>query len=83
MAQFIYGAIGVIVALILFAAGCLLGWKLNDSYRAHAKQTVAKELTETERIRAKEDAEAFNTMMNYSSDVAYGITKLGDKDNGE
>ena len=83
MAQFIYGAIGVIVALLLFSAGVLLGWKLNDSYRAHAKQTVAKELTEAERRRAKEDAEAFNTMMNYSSDVAYGIARLGEKDDGE
>jgi len=72
MAQFIYGALGVIGALMVIVLSGFCGWKLNDVYREKTQKVIQRELTLEEKKRAKEEAEAFATMLNYSADIAYG-----------
>ena len=73
----IYGFLGAILALGLFAAGFFFGWRMSEKMRE--KQTVIAEqqIGEAERDRLKREQEAFRTMLNYNPDMAYGIN-VGD-----
>lgn len=74
MNGFIWGVLGVIFALALIV-GCLLaGWALNDFYHRKARDTVRRERSAEEERRAREEAAAFQVMVNYNADIAYGVT---------
>ena len=71
--QFLYGALGVVLALVLFAAGVFTGWKVKEQVYAVMRKKYAKELTDKERQQLIEEQEAFSELMGYNADVAYGL----------
>lgn len=50
--EFIYGALGVILALLLFSAGVFTGWRVKECLVQAARKSYAEELTEKEREQA-------------------------------
>lgn len=73
----IYGFVGAILALGLFAAGAYCGWRMNDKLREKKAVITERQIGEAERERLKREQEAFRTMLNYNPDMAYGIN-VGD-----
>ncbi len=71
--EFIYGALGVILALLLFSAGVFTGWRVKECLVQAARKSYAEELTEKEREQLREEQEAFANLMNYNVDMAYGL----------
>ncbi len=71
--QFIYGALGVISVLLIFAVGVVIGWKACKADEARRSHRIEVELGERERLQLKQEQEAFNTMLGYNIEMAYGI----------
>lgn len=69
----IYGFVGAILALGLFAAGAYCGWRMNEKLREKKAVIAEQQIGEAERERLKREQEAFRTMLNYNPDMAYGI----------
>lgn len=74
MTYVIYGAVGVVAVLLLLFGGAFLGWKLHAKYIAHKNRIVREELTEEQRQKFAADQAAWEAMMNYSTETAYGLT---------
>lgn len=73
MNNVIYGAVGVIAVLLLFIGGAILGWRLHKAYLAHNTRVVREELTDEQRRKFQADQAAFEAMLNYSTETAYGL----------
>lgn len=71
--EFVIGFLGALVALALFGAGTLLGWKLNESLTASAQKVTAEVLTEKQKQAVKDEQEAWMALHNYSAEIAYGM----------
>ena len=80
MIYILYGVLGVLLTLILFAGGALLGWKAHKVYLEKTKTAIQTELTEQQKREAKEAAKAFDVLVNYNPDVAYGLTSIKTSD---
>ncbi|MBQ1792835.1 MAG: hypothetical protein II008_21885 [Oscillospiraceae bacterium] len=78
MTYFIYGVLGMLFTVALFAGGVAVGWHLRIRYTARTADAVKTELSEQEKRRQKEDAQAFSQLANYSPELAYGIVRAGD-----
>jgi hypothetical protein len=78
MNTFFYGVLGMLVTLLLFAGGVVLGWHLRIRYDDKTKAAVHIELTEQEKKRQKEDAQAFDQLVNYGPEIAYGLHRSED-----
>ncbi len=76
----LYGALGAVSVMTLFALGVFAGWKLHARFaRRTAPDPEEKELR---RIKAEQDA--FRQLQNYNADIAYGIKPAsGDEDGGD
>ena len=75
MTYVLYGALGMLLALGFLACGTFAGWKLRGSWQEHTKKVVAEEATEEERKRLVEEQHAFESMLNYNPEQAYGMNK--------
>lgn len=73
MVYIIYGAVGVLLAVAVCAVCVYLGWRAHAKFVERTRVAEAKELGEQERARLIEQQQAFRSMMDYSSDVAYGL----------
>ena len=80
--SFVIGFIGAIIVLGLFGSGMYFGWSMRTymeeriDEKAEALRPAApspQEMTPEQIQRFREDQEAFETMLHYSSDMAYGI----------
>lgn len=80
MTYFIYGVLGMLFTVGLFAGGVFLGWHLRIRYTDRTQAVVREELTEQEKRRRKEDAQAFDTLVNYSPEMAYGLDRPPDEE---
>lgn len=69
----LYGAVGITAVLLLLALGCAIGWKLRKAWEAHTRRAVADEASEEERRAMKAEQQAFESMLNYNMDTAYGL----------
>lgn len=78
MTYFIYGVLGMLFTLALFAGGIWLGWRLRIRYVSKTADAVKNELSEQEKRRQKEEAQAFGQLANYSPELAYGVVKADD-----
>lgn len=70
---FIFGFLGALLALAVFAAGVICGGSLSK--KRQEKQDVIEEerVGEAERRRLKSEQDAFRTLLNYNPDMAYGL----------
>lgn len=74
-----FGALGGIIALCVFIAGFAVGWWMRGQSRHVCLQTERGPHKETERERRqREEQEAFDSMMHYNADDAYGL-RAGDR----
>ena len=73
MTYFVYGCLGVLAVLALLSIGAFLGWRLRVAYDRHNRKVVQEGVTEEQLKRFRMDQEAFDAMMNYSTEVAYGL----------
>jgi hypothetical protein len=78
MINFLYGVLGMLAALALFVGGAAAGWRLRIKYTDKTAAAVRTELSEQEKRRQREDAQAFSHLANYSPELAYGIVKAAD-----
>lgn len=78
MTYFIYGVLGMLFTVALFAAGVAVGWRMRIRYTSKTDAAVKTELSEQEKRRQKEDAQAFSQLANYSPELAYGIVRAED-----
>ena len=68
----------MLCALALFAGGVAAGWRLRIRYTDKTADAVRIELSEKEKRRQREEAQAFSHLTNYSPELAYGIVKAAD-----
>lgn len=73
MVYIIYGAVGVLLGLAICAGCVYLGWRAHERFEAHTRTVEAKEIGEQERARLIEQQQAFRSIMDYSTDIAYGL----------
>ena len=78
MTYFIYGVLGMLFTIGLFAGGVATGWHLRIRYTKKTAAALQSELSEQEKRRQKEDAQAFSQLANYSPEMAYGIVRADD-----
>ncbi len=78
MTYFIYGVLGMLFTVALFAGGVATGWSLRIRYTKKTAAALQSELSEQEKRRQKEDAQAFSQLANYSPEMAYGIVRADD-----
>lgn len=72
MSYVLYGAGGVLLALALLLSGAVAGWKARGAWIDHTRKAVAEEVSEEEKRRLKAEQQAFDGMLNYNADIAYG-----------
>jgi predicted negative regulator of RcsB-dependent stress response len=70
MINFLIGAAGMLAVLGLLVLGAFFGWKARERFQAKAVQ----EVSEAERRRFEAEQQAFESMLNYNVDTAYGLT---------
>lgn len=75
MTYVIYGALGMLAVLGLLVGGAAIGWRARGAWQERARQAVAKEATEEERRQLMEQQRAFEGMLNYNVEQAYGMNK--------
>ncbi len=69
----LYGALGTLGVLALVGLGFLAGWKARGEWVKHTRKALAEELTEEERMDVLAQQKAFEGMLNYNMDTAYGM----------
>lgn len=74
MEYVLYGAFGALAVLILLAAGAAMGWAANSAVRKHSAKAAAEEASEEERRALIAQQRAFEDMLNYNPERAYGMT---------
>jgi len=78
MINVLYGVLGMLLAIALFGGGAALGWHLHIRFQDKTKAAVHIEMSEQEKRRQKEDAQAFDMLVNYSPEMAYGLHRTED-----
>lgn len=80
MINALYGALGAVLVLLLFAAGVYVGYRLHRRYMEHeaSKRPTPIAPEEQERRRLIEDQKAFRDMMGYNAEMAFGVSVAPD-----
>lgn len=73
MLYVLYGAVGVLAALGLLGLGFFAGWKARKLWQEHTRRAAVQEASEEERRRLEAEQRAFEGLMGYSPETAYGI----------
>ena len=68
-----YGAAGMLIVLMLLSVGCVIGWRANDAFAKYTHRRAAAEATEEERRQLIAQQQAFESMLSYNQDAAYGV----------
>lgn len=68
-----YGALGVLVVLGLLALGFFIGWRGHVLWLKHTTRAVRQEISEQEKQAFEAQRKAFDGLMGYNADVAYGL----------
>jgi len=66
--SFILGSLGACLVLVVFAAGWIAAGRMSEKKAVIAEQKIGEE----ERRRLKAEQDAFRTLLNYNTEVAYG-----------
>ena len=73
MVSLIYGAVGMLVVLGLLALGAFLGWKVTRMSDRYRRERVQEEMTQEQRRELAAQQQAFEEMLRYNQDTAYGL----------
>lgn len=78
--QFLFGFIGALVVMLLFAAGVWAGWKAKEAMNHLVSKKTAPELSEQERLVLKAQLEAQQQLFDYGPEQAYGMKLTEESD---
>ena len=70
-----YGALGVLFALGLLALGFFAGWRGRGMWLKHTAQAVKQEISEQERREFEAQQKAFDGLLSYNAEQAFGMNK--------
>ena len=73
MLYLMYGAGGTLVILAVFLLGGFLGWKLRETVWRYRTTKEVQEVTQEQRREMAAQQQAFEEMLRYNQDTAYGI----------
>lgn len=73
MTEMLLGALGALIVLALLAAGFCLGWKARGWAKLRQGKAAEKEAAMEERRSVMEEQRAFRELMNYNTEIAYGM----------
>lgn len=73
MIYLMYGAGGTLAVLAVFFLGGFLGWKLRATCSQYRVTKEAQEVTQEQRRELAAQQQAFEEMLRYNQDTAYGI----------
>ena len=73
MSYLVYGAGGMLAVLVLLAVGAVLGWRANDAFGKYSARRAAEEATEEQLRQFAAQQQAFESMLSYNQDTAYGL----------
>lgn len=75
--EFVIGAAGAVFALLLVAGGFFAGWKAQKAISGVQDSTpeIRVQSSKNEQKRMEEELNAFQTLMGYNMDLAYGNQK--------
>ena len=83
MISFIYGALGMLAVLGLLAVGAFLGWKFTGMFERYRRERVQEEVTQEQRRQLAAQQQAFEEMLRYNQDTAYGLAGLNAMQGGD
>ena len=72
MIYVIYGAVGTLAVLGLLFLGAFCGWKACEINR---KNIITSEVNAEAQRRFMEEQQAFESMLHYNQDTAYGMNR--------
>lgn len=75
MLSFLYGIAGSVLVAVLFAGGFFTGWKLKGKTVEAQHHEAEIAYTEKQLKSMRDMDEAFNKMLEYSADTAYGMDR--------
>lgn len=73
MVNILLGALGVLIVLGLLALGFFMGWRGHILWRTHTGNAVKEEISEKERLAFEAQQKAFDDLMSYNTETAYGM----------
>ena len=73
MSGLLYGAAGALAVLMLLFLGGFLGWKIHDTVQKYRGICAAEEMTQEQRRQLIAQQRAFEEMLGYNQDMAYGM----------
>ena len=73
MLNILFGALGVLLVLGLLALGFFLGWRARILWLTHTRREVTREISEKERMAFEAQQRAFDDLMSYNTETAYGM----------
>lgn len=75
MQNVIFGALGVLLVLGLLALGFFMGWKGWELWTRHTTRAVEQEISEQERRAFLAQQKAFDDLLGYNAETAYGLNR--------
>lgn len=73
MIYLMYGVGGTLAVLAVFFLGGFLGWKLRETFSQYRTTKAGQEITQEQRRELAAQQQAFEEMLRYNQDTAYGI----------
>lgn len=73
MTEMLLGALGALLMLAILGGSFALGWSSCQRMKLRRKQTEEKEMESAERKRMMEEHKAFQQLLNYNVETAYGM----------
>jgi len=70
--SFILGSLGACLVLVVFAAGWFAGDRVAEKRREKKAVIAEQKIGEEERRGLKAEQDAFRTLLNYNTEMAYG-----------
>ena len=67
--------VDILIGVLLLGTGGVAGWFLRKAVERLTRKAEVQAASEKELQRLKEDKEAFETLLGYNIDMAYGIDK--------
>lgn len=73
MLNILFGALGVLLVLGLLALGFFMGWRARIMWLSHTTRAVKQEISEKERLAFEAQQKAFDDLLSYNTETAYGM----------
>lgn len=83
MMYLVYGVGGMLAVLVLLVLGGYCGWKANEMFRHYSRRKTAEEWTQEQNRQLVAQQQAFEEMLRYNQDTAYGMANMDVLQGGE